>query len=208
VKYFKDVLGKGGQVHVCNSDDKTVAFHYADKSVISPLIYDDNYIPFLLNYCKENKIDIFVRRNIEGVRNSDKHIIIFFVDNNAYIGNGKIRDLDNRVWSIRDKDTIDYYFNTEDDDEEYADCDDRVKNSLDEFYNKMKAEIEGYKNLIKLTEDKYINIITSILSQKDTKQDVSVERILTEEALIIPNAETIKETLTENRQSFLYRSKH
>lgn len=60
VKYFKDALGKGGQVHVCNSDDKTVAFHYADKSVISPLIYDDNYIPFLLNYCKENKIDLLL----------------------------------------------------------------------------------------------------------------------------------------------------
>jgi len=60
VKYFKDALGENGQVHVCNSDDKTVAFHYADKSVISPLIYDDNYIPFLLEYCKENKIDILL----------------------------------------------------------------------------------------------------------------------------------------------------
>ena len=60
VKYFKEVLGDNGQVHVCNSDDKTVAFHYADKSVISPLIYDENYIPFLLNYCKENKIDILL----------------------------------------------------------------------------------------------------------------------------------------------------
>lgn len=34
VKYFKDALGENGQVHVCNSDDKTVAFHYADKFVI------------------------------------------------------------------------------------------------------------------------------------------------------------------------------
>lgn len=60
VKYFKEVLGENGQVHVCNSDDLTVAFHYADKSVVSPLIYDDNYIPFLLNYCKDNKIDILL----------------------------------------------------------------------------------------------------------------------------------------------------
>lgn len=60
VKYFKDALGEGGEVHVCNSDDKTVAFHYADKSVISPLIYDDDYIPFLLDYCKQNKIDILI----------------------------------------------------------------------------------------------------------------------------------------------------
>lgn len=60
VKYFKDVLQGNGEVHVCNSDDKTVAFHYADKSIVSPLIYDDNYLPFLLNYCKENKIDILI----------------------------------------------------------------------------------------------------------------------------------------------------
>ncbi len=60
VKYFKDALGAGGQVHVCNSDDLTVAFHYADKAVVSPLIYSDEYIPFLLNYCKENKIEILI----------------------------------------------------------------------------------------------------------------------------------------------------
>lgn len=60
VKYFKDAIVEGGEVHVCNSDDRTVAFHYADKSMISPLIYDKAYIPFLLDYCKENKIDILL----------------------------------------------------------------------------------------------------------------------------------------------------
>lgn len=60
VKYFRKVLGAEGKVHVSNSDDKTVAFHYADYSVITPLIYDDEYIPFLLNYCKENHIDILI----------------------------------------------------------------------------------------------------------------------------------------------------
>lgn len=58
VKYFKDVVGLDGEIHVCNSDDLTVAFQYADKSIVSPLIYDEEYIPFLLNYCKENRIDI------------------------------------------------------------------------------------------------------------------------------------------------------
>lgn len=60
VKYFKDVLGADGEVHVCNSDDKTVAFHYADHRVLSPLIYDDNYIPFLLEYCKKHRIDLLL----------------------------------------------------------------------------------------------------------------------------------------------------
>lgn len=60
VKFFQQALAGTGLVHVCNSDDRTVAFHYADKSVISPLIYDDNYIPFLLDYCKSNKIDLLI----------------------------------------------------------------------------------------------------------------------------------------------------
>lgn len=60
VKYFKNAIGENGKVHVCNSDDKTVAFRYADHSVISPLIYDEKYIPFLLDYCRENRIDLLL----------------------------------------------------------------------------------------------------------------------------------------------------
>lgn len=60
VKFFKDALGQDGQVHVCNSDDRTVAFHYADKSTVSPLIYDEKYIPFLLDYCQKNRIDLLL----------------------------------------------------------------------------------------------------------------------------------------------------
>lgn len=60
IRYFKEVLGKNGEVHVSNSDSLTVAFQYADKAVISPLIYSDDYIPFLLTYCKDNKIDIVI----------------------------------------------------------------------------------------------------------------------------------------------------
>lgn len=60
VKYFKEVLGNNGKVYVCNSDDKSIAFKYADEKVISPLIYDKEYIPFLLNYCKMNSIDILL----------------------------------------------------------------------------------------------------------------------------------------------------
>lgn len=60
VKYFKEVLGNDGKVYVCNSDDKSIAFKYADKKVISPLIYDKNYIPFLVEYCQKNRIDIVI----------------------------------------------------------------------------------------------------------------------------------------------------
>ncbi len=60
VRYFQEALKGDGEVHVCNSDDLTVAFQYAEHTVISPLIYDENYIPFLVKYCKENRIDAVI----------------------------------------------------------------------------------------------------------------------------------------------------
>ena len=60
VKYFKEVLGTDGKVYVCNSDNKSIAFKYADEKVISPLIYDERYIPFLIDYCQKNAIDIVI----------------------------------------------------------------------------------------------------------------------------------------------------
>lgn len=60
VKYFKNALGENGLVHVSNSNDTSIAFKYADKSVVSPLIYDNNYIPFLLDYCKNNQIGLLI----------------------------------------------------------------------------------------------------------------------------------------------------
>lgn len=56
VQYFKDALGGRGQVHVANSSSLSPAFLVADHHIVTPLIYDDNYIPFLLEYCKSNRI--------------------------------------------------------------------------------------------------------------------------------------------------------
>ena len=60
VNYFKEALNGEGLVHVANSSSLSTAFLYADKTVITPLIYDENYIPFLLDYCKENSIDALI----------------------------------------------------------------------------------------------------------------------------------------------------
>ncbi|MBE6738418.1 MAG: ATP-grasp domain-containing protein [Ruminococcaceae bacterium] len=60
VKYFKDTLKNEGLVHTANSSSLSTAFLYADKTVVTPLIYDENYIPFLLSYCKENCIDALI----------------------------------------------------------------------------------------------------------------------------------------------------
>lgn len=60
VKYFKEALGENGEVHASNSTAITPAFTCTDKSVVTPLIYDEQYIPFLLNYCMENSISAII----------------------------------------------------------------------------------------------------------------------------------------------------
>lgn len=60
VKYFRDILGDTGEVHVANSSAISPAFLIADRSVVTPLIYDENYIPFLLDYCRKNNIDAVI----------------------------------------------------------------------------------------------------------------------------------------------------
>lgn len=56
VRYFKEAVGKNGEVHVANSCAANPAFKIADKCTVTPLICDDGYIPFLLDYCAENHI--------------------------------------------------------------------------------------------------------------------------------------------------------
>ena len=60
VTYFKEAVGKDGKVFVSNSSDISPAFNVADGHVVTPLIYDDNYIPFLLDYCSKNSISAII----------------------------------------------------------------------------------------------------------------------------------------------------
>ena len=57
VKYFKEALEGKGQVHVSNSTGVNPCFHQADHSVVTPLVYSEEYIPFLLDYCQKHHID-------------------------------------------------------------------------------------------------------------------------------------------------------
>ena len=59
VEYFKQALGNDGEVHASNSV-MSPALTLADRYVISPIIYSDEYIPFLLGYCKKNNIKLLV----------------------------------------------------------------------------------------------------------------------------------------------------
>lgn len=60
VKYFKDTLGDKGLVHVANSSNISPALQVADQSVVTPLIYDERYIPFLTEYCKDHDIQAII----------------------------------------------------------------------------------------------------------------------------------------------------
>jgi len=60
VQYFKDALGTKGKVFVSNSSKLSPALSNADDYVVTPLIYDENYIAFLLKYCKEKNIQMIV----------------------------------------------------------------------------------------------------------------------------------------------------
>lgn len=60
VKYFKEVLKETGKVYVSNSSELSPAFQIADDSVVTPLIYDSRYIPFLKKYCEKHQIDAII----------------------------------------------------------------------------------------------------------------------------------------------------
>lgn len=60
IKYFKEALNGAGKIYVGNSDRLSSAFYYADEHVVTPLIYEKNYIPFLLEYCIKNDISVIL----------------------------------------------------------------------------------------------------------------------------------------------------
>lgn len=63
IDYLSDVykrLGLVGNIIATNSDMNTTAMSVADKAFESPIIYDEKYIPFLLEICKSEKIDMLI----------------------------------------------------------------------------------------------------------------------------------------------------
>lgn len=62
-EYFKAamdrVAGSNGRVYVANSE-VSPAWNAADKGIVTPLIYDENYIPSLLKTCREYQIDLLL----------------------------------------------------------------------------------------------------------------------------------------------------
>lgn len=62
VEYFREALemaGLSGLIHAANSE-MSPALLSADRQVITPLIYEEEYIPFLLDYCRKWEIDLLI----------------------------------------------------------------------------------------------------------------------------------------------------
>ncbi|SFF60174.1 carbamoyl-phosphate synthase large subunit [Salegentibacter agarivorans] len=59
VEYFKQALKGKGIVYASNSTFSS-ALNIADDFVITPLIYEESYIPFLLSFVKKKKISVII----------------------------------------------------------------------------------------------------------------------------------------------------
>lgn len=59
VQYFRQALNHTGKVFASNSE-MTYALSLADEFVLTPNIYEDSYIPFLIDYCKKNNISAII----------------------------------------------------------------------------------------------------------------------------------------------------
>ena len=57
IRFFREALGGEGKIFAANSSPLSTALQEADEAVITPLIYDGSYIPFLLDYCRKHRID-------------------------------------------------------------------------------------------------------------------------------------------------------
>lgn len=60
VRWFREALGGEGRICVTNSDPTTPAFVAADAAEVSPLIYSDEYIPFIIDFCERHHVGAVV----------------------------------------------------------------------------------------------------------------------------------------------------
>lgn len=59
IEYFKDAMKDTGKVYASNSE-YTYTLSHADEYVITPIIYDEKYIDFLIQFCKQNNITAII----------------------------------------------------------------------------------------------------------------------------------------------------
>ena len=56
IQYFAEALAERGKIHVGNSEAICSAFTVGDAHIVTPPIFSDEYIPFLIDYCRRHEI--------------------------------------------------------------------------------------------------------------------------------------------------------
>lgn len=98
VQFFKEYMDKEDTLHVSNSHH-TSAFNEADFSVITPLIKENTYIDFLIDYCLKNKINALLSLFDLDVYTLSKHKSKFDAINvNLLISDHSIIELCSDKW--------------------------------------------------------------------------------------------------------------
>lgn len=57
IEYFSTALSGRGRIHVANSDPLCSAFTVGDAQIVTPSIHSQDYLPFLRDYCRRERID-------------------------------------------------------------------------------------------------------------------------------------------------------
>lgn len=98
VEYFKQALNGNGKVFAANSNF-TYSLSQADDYVLTPLIYSDDYIPFLLDFCIKNKIDVIISLFDIDLPILSKNIDIFKANGiRVVISSSEVIDICNDKW--------------------------------------------------------------------------------------------------------------
>lgn len=63
LRYFKEVIGEGGNIVAADMQLSAPAFMAADVKIQVPHVYADDYISKILEICKEQKIDVLISLN-------------------------------------------------------------------------------------------------------------------------------------------------
>lgn len=63
LKYFKEIIGDSGRIIATDMQLSAPALTAADVKIQVPRVYADDYIPTILNICKEYKIEVLISLN-------------------------------------------------------------------------------------------------------------------------------------------------
>ena len=165
----------------------------------------DRVVNDIIDFCKNNKIQIIIRKNKSDCNPNEKdgHILIIFTKYNVYINlsTGKIIDTDNREWAVRKNDEL--YFENYENDEDILE-DKNLKSILN-------INLELMTKITKL-EEKLSNLKINVISNSTSGEQPEI-KITTEQdnkkisnTIRIPSQEEMKEEIANNRNSFLRRS--